>query len=292
MVRRGCWKYDWVLEFDIKGAFDNIDHQLMLKAVRQCARCRWVTLHVERWLKAPMMMDSQLRERTSGTPQGGVVSSVHFNLYMHFAFDSWLARNFGHIPFVRYFNDGVVHCETQAQAEQMKKEIGARLQACGLELHSEKTKIVYCRDGNRKWIHQHTSFDFLGFTFRGRLAKSRKGIYFNSFSPALSNKAAKRICEQMRICNIGRWTDPKFGEIAERVDPSVRGWWNYYGSYYMSEFKKVISHLNGILVMWAVRKYRRFKGGRARARQWVGQLAQRAPELLFHWKVGVLPAVG
>lgn len=172
VVRSRCWKYDWVLEFDIKGAFDHIDHELMLKAVRQCARCPWVALYVERWLKAPMMMGDEVKDRTSGTPQGGVVSPVLFNLYMHYAFDSWLARNFPDTPFARYADDGVVHCKSEAQAQRLREEIGARLKACGLELHPEKTRVVYCRDGNRKGTHQHTSFDFLGFTFRGRLAST------------------------------------------------------------------------------------------------------------------------
>lgn len=292
VVRRRCWKYDWVLEFDIKGAFDHIDHELMMKAVRQCARCPWVVLYVERWLKAPMMLGAQVNDRTRGTPQGGVVSPVLFNLYMHYAFDSWLARNFPDTPFVRYADDGVVHCKSEAQAQRLREEIGARLSACGLELHPEKTRIVYCRDGNRKGNHEHTSFDFLGFTFRGRLAKSKQGVYFNSFSPALSGKAAKRIREKMRMWNIGRWTDAGIEEIAERVNPSVRGWWNYYAAFYMSVFKRVMSHLNAILEKWALRKYRRFKGSRARARGWLSQLAQRAPELLYHWKLGVLPSTG
>ena len=292
VVRSRCWKYDWVLEFDIKGAFDHIDHELMMKAVRQCARCPWVALYVERWLKAPMMMGDEVKDRTSGTPQGGVVSPVLFNLYMHYAFDSWLARNFPDTPFARYADDGVVHCKSEAQAQRLREEIGARLKACGLELHPEKTRVVYCRDGNRKGTHQHTSFDFLGFTFRGRLAKSKRGIYFNSFSPAVSGKAAKRIREKMRTWSIGRWTDARIEDIAERVNSIVRGWWNYYASFYMSVFKRVINHLNGILEKWAMRKYRRFNGSRARARGWLGQLARRAPELLYHWKVGVLPSTG
>ena len=292
VIRGRCWEYNWVLEFDIKGAFDHIDHELMMKAVRHHTRCPWVALYVERWLKAPMMRGQEIVERTEGTPQGGGVSPVLFNLYMHYAFDTWMAKNFADRPFVRYADDGLVHCKGEAEARRLQEAIGARLKACGLELHPEKTRIVYCRDGNRKRDYPNTSFDFLGYTFRGRLAKSKRGIYFNSFSPALSGKAAKRIRERMREWNIGRWTDAEIEDIAERVNPTLRGWWNYYAAFYMSACKRVIGHLNDILVKWAVRKYRRFKRGRIKARVWLRRLAERAPGLLYHWKLGVLPSAG
>jgi len=291
-VRGRCWKYDWVLEFDIKGAFDHVDHELMMKAVRQHARCTWVELYVERWLKAPMMRGQEMVSRTQGTPQGGVVSPVLFNLYMHYAFDTWMARHFPDTSFVRYADDGLVHCRSEAEARRLQEAIGARLKACGLELHPEKTRIVYCRDGNRKKDYPYTSFDFLGYTFRGRLAKSKRGVYFNSFSPALSGKAAKRIREKMRTWNIGRWTEAGIEDIAAQANPALRGWWNYYAAFYMSEFKRVIAHFNDILGKWAVRKYRRFKRSRAKARTWLRQLAERAPEMLYHWKLGVLPSAG
>jgi RNA-directed DNA polymerase len=238
------------------------------------------------------MRGQEMVSRTQGTPQGGVVSPVLFNLYMHYAFDTWMARHFPDTSFVRYADDGLVHCKSEAEARRLQEAIGARLKACGLELHPEKTRIVYCRDGNRKNDYPHTSFDFLGYTFRGRLAKSKRGIYFNSFSPALSGKAVKRIREKMREWNIGRWTDAGIEDIAERTNPTLRGWWNYYAAFYMSVFKRMIGHLNDILVRWAVRKYRRFKRSRAKARTWLRQLAERAPELLYHWKQGVLPSAG
>jgi RNA-directed DNA polymerase len=159
-------------------------------------------------------------------------------------------------------------------------------------LHPEKTRIVYCRDGNRKKDYSTTSFDFLGYTFRGRLAKSKRGVYFNSFSPALSGKAAKRIREKMRTWNIGRWTEAGIEDIAAQANPALRGWWNYYAAFYMSEFKRVIAHLNDILGKWAVRKYRRFKRSRAKARTWLRRMAERAPDLLYHWTLGVLPSAG
>jgi len=264
----------------------------MMKAVRQHARCTWVELYVERWLKAPMMRGQEMVSRTQGTPQGGVVSPVLFNLYMHYAFDTWMARHFPDTSFVRYADDGLVHCKSEAEARRLQEAIGARLMACGLELHPEKTRIVYCRDGNRKNDYPNTSFDFLGYTFRGRLAKSKRGVYFNSFSPALSGKAAKRIRERMRMWDIGRWTDAGIEDIAARANPALRGWWNYYAAFYMSEFKRVIAHLNDILEKWAVRKYRRFRRSRAKARTWLRRIAERAPDLLYHWTLGVLPSAG
>ncbi|WP_134143849.1 MULTISPECIES: group II intron maturase-specific domain-containing protein [unclassified Paraburkholderia] len=174
----------------------------------------------------------------------------------------------------------------------MHAAIGARLKACGPELRPEKSRIVYCRNGYRKKDYPNTSLDFLGYTFRGRLAKSKRGIYFDSFSPALSSKAAKRIREQMRVWSIGRWTDAAFEDIAQWVNSTLRGWWNYYAAFYMSVFKRVIGHLNDILAKWAVRKYRRFKRSRARARIWLRRLVERAPGVLYHWKLGVLPSAG
>lgn len=292
VTRKRCWKYDWVLEFDIKGAFDHIDHELMMKAVRHHTRSPWVALYVERWLKAPMMRGQETIERTQGTPQGGVVSPLIFNLYMHYAFDNWMATHFPNTPFARYADDGLVHCNGELEAMQLQEAIGKRLKACGLELHPEKTRIVYCRDGNRTEGYLHTSFDFLGYTFRGRLAKSKRGIYFNSFSPAISGKAARRVRDKMRTWGIGRWTEAGIEEIAERANPALRGWWNYYGAFYASLFKRVINHLNAVLVKWAIRKYRRFKKSKPKAREWLRRMAERDPGLLYHWKLSVLPTVG
>jgi len=290
ITRTRCWQYNWVLEFDLKGAFDNINHTLMMKAVRHHTECPWGLLYVERWLKAPLMKGQEITARTQGTPQGGVISPLLFNRYMHYAFDQWMARHFPRTLFARYADDGLLHCRSEAEARQLLVAIGARMRMCGLELHPEKTKIVYCRDGNRKNAYPNTSFDFLGYTFRGRLAKSRKGIYFNSFSPAISRKAIKRIHGKMREWAIGRWTDADIGKIAELTNPVMRGWWNYYGAFYPSACKRVMKHLNAILEKWAIRKYRRFRKSKIRARQWLRQLAERDCALLFHWSLGALPS--
>lgn len=292
ITRRRCWQYDWVLEFDIKGAFDNIDHELMLKAVRHHTTCRWTRLYIKRWLKAPLAKgDGRVEMRDKGTPQGGVISPLLFNLYLHYGFDSWMKRNYPQVPFVRYADDGLLHCRSEREAVYLEKVIGERLRSCGLELHPDKTKIVYCRDANRKGRYPNIQFEFLGYAFRGRLARSKRGRCFNSFSPAISRASAIRVRQQMRSWTLSRWTNADLEDIAKKVNASLRGWWNYYGVFFASAFKRVLSHLNGILVKWVVRKYRRFKGSRLKAKKWLRRLSEREPNVLFHWRLGIKPTV-
>jgi group II intron reverse transcriptase/maturase len=292
VTRQRCWKYSWVLEFDVQGAFDNIDHALMLKAVRHHTQCRWTLLYIERWLKAPLVRnDGSTVERDKGTPQGGVVSPLLFNLYLHYTFDLWMKRHFPHIPFARYADDGLLHCNSQEEAAHLQDAVGKRLRNCGLDLHPKKTKIVYCRDANRRGKYPNIQFEFLGYVFRGRLAKSRNGKYFNSFSPAVSRTSAKHIRQRMSQWNIGRWTNAELEDIARKSNASLRGWWNYFGVFCPSSLKRVMAHLNQILVRWAVRKYKRFKGSKRKARKWLRGISEREPNLLYHWQLGILPAV-
>lgn len=291
-TRQRCWKYDWVLEFDIKGAFDNIDHDLMMKAVQHHTKCRWILLYIDRWLKAPLKKaNGETVERNKGTPQGGVISPLLFNLYLHYAFDHWMGKHFPHIPFVRYADDGLLHCNTEREAINLQEVISRRLRLCNLDLHPKKTKVVYCRDANRQGNYSNIHFKFLGYVFRGRLAKSKEGKYFNSFSPAISRSSANLIRKQMRDWKISRWTDADLEDIAVKVNASLRGWWNYYGVFYPSALKRVFSHLNMILVKWAVRKYKRFKGSKSKAKKWLRGLSEREPNILYHWRLGILPAV-
>lgn len=292
VTRQRCWKYNWVLEFDIKGAFDNIDHELMLKAVRHHTNCRWTLMYIERWLKAPLIKASGERvERDRGTPQGGVISPLLFNLYLHYAFDLWMKRHNPDVPFARYADDGLLHCNSQKEAAYLQEAAAHRLRACGLDLHPEKTKIVYCRDANRGGRYPNTGFVFLGYVFRGRLAKSRTGKYFNSFSPAVSRGSAKHIRLRMREWNLGRWTNAELEDIAGKCNATLRGWWNYFGMFYPSSLKRVLAHLNRILVKWAARKYKRFRGSKHKAKKWLHGVSERQPSLLYHWSLGILPAV-
>jgi RNA-directed DNA polymerase len=172
VTRQRCWAYDWVLEFDIKGLFDNIDHTLLLRAVRKHVKCKWAIQYIERWLTAPMTMEDGTRvERTCGTPQGGVVSPVLANLFLHYAFDLWVARMHPDLPWCRYADDGLVHCRTEQEAQAVKAELQTRLAECRLEMHPTKTRIVYCKDGQRKGKYANRKFDFLGYSVLQRHGK-------------------------------------------------------------------------------------------------------------------------
>lgn len=199
VTRERCWKMAWVIEFDIKGLFDNIDHELMMKAVHKHTDNKWVILYIERFLKAPIRMpDGTIRQRNSGTPQGGVISPVLANLFMHYAFDIWMRRNHPNSPWVRYADDGLVHCHSRDEAQQILEKLEERLLSCKLEMHPEKTRIVYCRSDRFPERYEHESFDFLGYTFRRRLAKSKHGNLFNSFTPAVSKNAGQRFRDRIR----------------------------------------------------------------------------------------------
>ena len=292
ITRQRCWRYDWVLEFDIKGLFDNISHELLLRAVRKHTQCRWVILYIERWLKAPLQLaDGTLVERTKGTPQGGVISPVLANLFMHYAFDLWMGRAFPHALWCRYADDGLVHCKTEREAQAIKTALAVRLGECGLEMHPDKTKIVYCKDGSRKGQYLNTQFDFLGYTFRARVAKNRKrNTVFVNFSPAISAKALKTIRQTTRRWNFRNRTDLSLQQIARMYNPMLRGWISYYGKYYPSAMYPAWRHFNMTLVAWAMRKYRRLKGHKMRASQFLEAIVQRQPHLFVHWQRGMVGA--
>lgn len=292
VTRKRCWRYNWVLEFDIRKAFDNIDHRLMMKAVAHHTSDRWVLLYIERWLKAPVQrVSGKIEQRDKGTPQGGVISPLLFNLYLHYVFDTWMQRQHPNNPIVRYADDGIIHCNSEREALTIKAKLEARLLECGLEIHPEKTRIIYCRDSNRKGHYATTQFDFLGYTFRGRLAKSGVGKYFMSFSPAISRASAKRLRSKIRSWDISRWTNATLEMIAERVNRVIRGWCGYFGKYYPSLFKIVLAYFNKILGKWAARKFKRFRYRSKRARAWLGKVGQRDTTLFTHWQYGVLPMV-
>jgi group II intron reverse transcriptase/maturase len=283
-ARERCWKYDWVLDLDIKGFFDNIPHDLLMRALQHHVNEKWVLLYVERWLKAPVQMpDGSVEERSKGTPQGGVISPLLANLFLHYAFDKWMERNNPCTPFERYADDGICHCKTREDAERLKESLEARFKECGLELNQEKTKIVYCRDSDRKGEYPVTSFDFLGYTFRPRRSKNRWGKFFINFSPAMSNKAGKAIRREIRSWNLCLRSDKALEDLARMFNAKIRGWINYYGAYYKSQMYPTLRHIDRKLVLWATRKYKKLRGHKRRASHMLGRIANQHNELFAHW---------
>lgn len=284
VARQRCWRYDWVLDLDIKSFFETIDHGLLMKAVRRHTTCAWALLYIERWLGAPTQLaDGSLVERTEGTPQGGVISPLLANLYLHYAFDLWMTREFPEVPFVRYADDVICHCRSERHAKQLKDAIERRFAACNLTLHPEKTKIVYCKDANRRGDHPNVHFDFLGYTFGPRKAKDAYGELFLGFSPAISVKSATAIRQAMRGWKLHRRSDLHLVDIARLVNPALRGWLNYYGVYFRSAAIQVIKHFDRELLWWAMNKYKKLKHHPRNADRWVASVARRQPDLFPHW---------
>jgi len=293
ITRGRCWRYDWVIELDIRKLFDRIDHELLMKAVRKHTDSAWEILYIERWLKAPFQMqDGSKVERTMGTPQGGVVSPVLANLFMHYAFDEWMRREHPNNPWARYADDAVIHCRTQKEAKSLLIDLGERFKQCKLELNTEKTRIVYCKDDDRKGNYPLTSFDFLGYTFRPRRSKNRWGKCFINFSPAVSNAASKAMRQTIRGWRMQLKSDVGIDDLSRMFNPVVRGWINYYGCFYKSQLYSVLRHMNRALMYWARRKYKKLAVHKRRASSWLGRLARNRPELFAHWQMGILPTVG
>ncbi len=283
VARQRCWRNDWVLDLDIKAFFETIDHGLLMRAVRRHTTCAWVLLYIERWLRAPTQLaDGSLIERTEGTPQGGVVSPILANLYLHYAFDLWMVREFPSIPFERYADDAICHCCSEVQAERLKDAIARRFAACFLTLHPQKTKIAYCRDDRRQGAYPTVQFDFLGYTFRPREVRGTGGGLFFGFNPGISTKSAVAIRQTMRSWRLHRRSDLTLEEIARTVNPTIRGWINYYGAYYKTALAPVMAHFDKILSRWAMRKYKSLMRQR-NAHRWVRSVAGRQPALFAHW---------
>src|SRR5512132_3636582 len=260
VCRQRCWKFDWLIDLDVQKFFDEVPWDLVVRAVEAVTDARWVLLYVKRWLAAPLQHpDGTLVERDKGTPQGSAVSPILVNLFMHYAFDQWLARNYPGCPFERYADDGVVHCKSRRQAEDVLAGIAARMEEVGLRLHPEKTRIVYCKDSNRPGDHEHTSFTFLGFAFRPREARNKNGVHFTSFLPAISPEALKAKGDRLRELRIHRRTNLSLDDLAEWLNPIVAGWMHYYGRYYRSAIAPLLQRVSIYLRRWAGKKYRRLR---------------------------------
>jgi group II intron reverse transcriptase/maturase len=292
-ARQRCWKLDWVIDLDIEGFFDNIDHELMMRLVEKHTHEKWVKLYIDRWLKAPGE-DAEGREvkREKGTPQGGVISPLLANLFLHYAFDDWMRNEFPTVPFERYADDLIVHCSTEKQAKYILERIRNRFGEWKLALHAEKTQIVYCKDGRRKGGEgRSTRFDFLGYTFRRRSVKSRGGNLFTGFTPAVSDKAKKRMRYAIRSWRLTCMTMLPIREIAARINPIIRGWIIYYGAYNRSALATVFDQVDLALAQWAKRKFKNLRRGWVRALRWLAAVSKREPTLFAHWN-GKFRAIG
>lgn len=287
-ARERCWRFKWVLDLDVRGFFDNLDHALILRAVRRFTDCRWVLLYVERWLRADFVLaDGQREQRERGTPQGGVVSPVLANMFLHLAFDAWMREHFPGVPFERYADDVIVHCRSEKQARWMRVQIEKRLRQCKLELHPEKTRVVCCDlRGDRRRV---SSFDFLGFTFRPRLAKAASGQIFVTYGPGISSKAAKGLREVVRR----KWRLPtrttmSIEALAKMLNPVLKGWIGYYGRFRRSALVAALRTVNPALRVWVMRKYKRFKQRFQKAMAWLHRISVKEPGLFAHWEIAAL----
>ena len=279
-----------MIDLDIRAFFDSIPHSLLLKAVSKHTDLPWVLLYVKRWLEAPLQReDGTIIERDRGTPQGSAISPLLANLFLHYAFDRWLTREFPTVTFERFADDAVVHCKTERQARRVLDAIGQRMAEAGLELHPDKTRIVYCKDSDRKGSYEHEQFNFLGYTFRPRRSKSKHGHFFVNFSPAVSDVAKKEIGREIRSWHISRRSDKSLGDLARMYNPILQGWINFYGRFYKSMLYPVLRRINDYLVRWAMQKYKRLHRHADRARRWLHTVAARAGVLFAHWRLGLVP---
>jgi RNA-directed DNA polymerase len=290
VCRERCWRNDWVLDIDIRKFFDSVPWDLTLKAVAHHTDLRWVLLYVERWLKAPLQLeDGGLVERDRGTPQGSAISPLLANVFLHYAFDLWMARSHPGVPFERYCDDVIVHARSEREARRLRAAIAARLAECGLELNERKTRIVYCKDSTRRGSYEHESFDFLGYRFRPRLSRSKSGGQFVNFLPAVGVNERKRIGREIRRWQLQRWSGKTLTDLAQSINVIVQGWINYYGRFYRSELVRLLRRINDYLVRWARWKYKRLRRYPAKARRFLAAVFRRQPDLFAHWRFGARP---
>jgi RNA-directed DNA polymerase len=286
ITRERCWKYDFVVEFDIKGLFDNIDYKLLMKALRCHCNCKWILLYIERWLTAPMQDNKgNLIVRDKGTPQGGVVSPILANLFLHYAFDAWVKRELPNIPFCRYSDDGLLHCRSKRQAKYVLHQIAQRFCACGLEIHPDKSGIIYCKDKNRLEEHERISFDFLGFTFRPRRCVNKQGVIYPNFLPAISKTSRKEINRTIRDWRIQTKNTKTLWDLSKMFEAVLKGWYNYYGRFYSSAMNTIWRNFDEYLARWVRRKYKRFARHKKLAYRYLERIAKANTQLFTHWKL-------
>lgn len=287
VVRERCWKYEWVLELDIVGLFDNINHEMLMMAVRKHAKEKWVSLYIERMLKTDIVMpNGQRKVRQAGTPQGGVISPVLANLFMHYSFDVWMKYIFPQIKWARYADDVVIHCVSRKQAEYVRCRLKRQLGLCKLQLHPDKTRIVHCTCDRFPHKSEINSFSFLGYTFRRRWTKAKNGNFFNAFTPAVSNEDAKVFRAKIRSARLFKGIGSLQG-LANEINPIIRGWMNYFMAYGKREAIKSLDYINISIVRFILRFYK--KKGKTKKRAWhlIAIIARENPNMFYHWQHGI-----
>jgi len=285
-VRKNCWKQNWVIDLDIKGFFDNIDHNKLMLAVEKHVPENWVKFYIKRWLEAPVVtVAGELNQKQGkGTPQGGVISPLLANLFLHYAFDKWLEQTDKNVVFTRYADDVILHCNTKTHAEQTLNLVHQRMETVGLELHPQKTKIVYCRDYRRREKYPTVKFDFLGYSFQPRTAYSKKKKnLFLGYDCAISIGSRKRIADKLEEINVNKLTFKSIVGVAQYLNPMIRGWVYYYGKFKMYELTKVFRLLSKRLVWWARKRYKRYKTSIRKGYKWLASIRKQFPTLFYHW---------
>lgn len=289
-ARKRCFRMKWVVEFDIVGLFDNIEHERLMRLIAYHVKDNWIILYIKRCLNTSIQMpNGEILERKSGTPQGGVISPVLANLFMHYMFDDWMVRNFPNCPWERYADDGLIHCVSRKQAEYVLDRLREQMGYAGLEIHPEKSKIIFCQRGNSQSESDNHSFIFLGYCFRKRMVKSQKGIYFMGFTPAVSKEAGKNFREKIRNV-IKEMNTTDIVLLSQKLNPIIRGWMNYFMKYTPSEaFRQGINYVNLTLTRWLVRTRKKVRRSYIKSQHLLYRIAMSNLERFYHWKVGYMP---
>ncbi len=289
-ARKRCFVYSWAIDLDIAGFFDELDHTLLRKALCRHVSEKWILMYLDRWLAAPIEKSDGVRcKRERGTPQGGVISPLLANLYLHYCFDAWMGKYHSTTPFERYADDIVIHCVSEQEATEVLEAVRQRMTDCHLRLHPEKTKIVYCKQNRRRGDYPDVKFTFLGYDFQPRRCQSKEGHFFTGFTPAIGKAKRKKLFSELRQMGIQNRTRAELGDLAADLNPKLSGWINYYGKYRRSSLWPVMEMVNDRLTKWACRKYKRFKGSPERARKWLEGVSRREPKLFAHWAAGFKP---
>ena len=282
----------WVIDMDIKSFFDELNHELLQKALAHHVSEPWIKMYIKRWLECPsQIMDVTLRASNGkGTPQGGVISPLLANLFLHYAIDKWMMKNHPTIKFVRYADDIVVHCQTLEEAKILLSSIRDRLSNCKLSLNEEKTKLVYCKDyrrGNQdktKEVYPE-GFDFLGYSFKPRTVKSKTGKLFLGYGCAISQKSQSRILSGWKQSNWHRRSTLTIQDIANEVNPQMRGLIRYYGKYKLWEMQGLMWHFENRLAKWVLNKYKKLKRSYTKAHQWIKAMKASYPTMFYYWTI-------